>query len=614
MAFVSTRVAQEPRSSIFDIPELVGLVAQYLSGHDIIQCMATNKAWERLFEPFVWQDVVLKSALPAPQAMARNRHRIRSLQVVHNDYINLCTLADDLQSVTLFSPDDLNLPSDSSKSYDSIVSSSTTGNNIFKSLREIHIVNAYHYGTIDKKKRSLYPDYIFRIIDQSPGLLRATLEGQILNQSDSQVQSLLYLLGHKLPCLKWLYFTNARIDLDIGLELMRACFNHPQLVGLYCKFSMRETGYSRSEKSQRLNAFLSVLENDKKTREAPGEPVVGSRIKSLVLPEPQDGYPPDFICSLLRSHLPNLECFTVPEIYDDDDKSYTDSLKKAVAQGCPKLQHIELSWSEYEESINEAVDGMIQGCKEMSLKSFYCDGFEDMYSQPAMKILLEDHSTTLEEIELTYCKWIDPSNFMGFFSMCKNLRRFVVTPSKNGDAIMSFQDMVLQEWVCHDLKELELTITRPRVGLGGREEDEEEDEEEDDEDEEKGDPEESELEYGRAMAKQGYGQIGRLSKLEMLCLGCETRQEPDTPEKDFEYDLTLERGWLGELAGLKELRHLQMATDFWSKMGQAEVEFMDANWPKLEKITFGCYGLSDSPRKAHWIWLQKKRPHLQYRL
>jgi hypothetical protein len=30
-----------------------------------------------------------------------------------------------------------------------------------------------------------------------------------------------------------------------------------------------------------------------------------------------------------------------------------------------------------------------------------------------------------------------------------------------------------------------------------------------------------------------------------------------------------------------------MGTDFWSRMGQAEVEFMDANWPRLKSVSFG---------------------------
>ncbi|KAI7825970.1 hypothetical protein BC939DRAFT_475928 [Gamsiella multidivaricata] len=56
-------------------------------------------------------------------------------------------------------------------------------------------------------------------------------------------------------------------------------------------------------------------------------------------------------------------------------------------------------------------------------------------------------------------------------------------------------------------------------------------------------------------------------------------------------DLTLfKQGCLEELTELEKLRHLHIQTDFWSRMGQAEVEFMEAQWPMLGEITFG--GLS----------------------
>ncbi|KAF9344820.1 hypothetical protein BGX26_003857 [Mortierella sp. AD094] len=83
-----------------------------------------------------------------------------------------------------------------------------------------------------------------------------------------------------------------------------------------------------------------------------------------------------------------------------------------------------------------------------------------------------------------------------------------------------------------------------------------------------------------------YAQIGRLVNLEKLGLGWDLC-EHITRAEDFEFDLTLEHGWLAELGGLKELKHFYMATQFWSTMGQAEVEFVDANWPQLERITFG---------------------------
>ncbi|KAF9362846.1 hypothetical protein BGX34_005386 [Mortierella sp. NVP85] len=581
------------------------LVAQYLSGHDIIQCMATSKAWAHLFEPFLWQDILLTRLDPVPQTLALNRHRIRSFRVAHDDYINLCTLASDLPSVPSLSPNNLDPASGPSKSCSSTIASSATGSNIFQSLRTIHIGHTSQTGKLDEKGEICLA-YIYRIINQSPGLLQVILHGEILNHDKSH--SLLYILEHKLPYLKRLDFTSAQVDLDIGLKLLRVCFNHPQLADLNYDFSMLDDHH----KLQRLEAFLMASEEDNKAKKALGEPAAGTRIKNLLLPRLPNGYPPTFVCTLLRSHLPNLEGFNVPDIYNYDGTPYVDLLKEAVAQGCPKLQHIKFAWNEYERNMQEAVDGMIQGCKEMSLKSFYCENFDDVLThndgQRTLRTLLNDHFTTLEEVELVYYGEIHHSDLMELFTMCKNLRAFTLGPIESGNASVRFQDIVLQEWVCHDLRDLRMIISRPRIGL-------EEEEEEDSDKESESEAERMDPDLVRAMAKKAYGQIGRLSKLEILCLGCDEREEQETPMEDYEYDLTLEHGWLAELAGLRELRHLHMATDFWSRMGQAEVEFMDANWPKLEKITFRCYGSESSEgimERPHWQWLQERRPHLEH--
>jgi len=94
--FANTSMAATPRPSIFNVPELVGLVAQYLSNHDVAQCMTTCKAWTPFFEPYIWRHIKLNSSYPTPQALALNRHRIRSLSVASDDFANLRTLASDL--------------------------------------------------------------------------------------------------------------------------------------------------------------------------------------------------------------------------------------------------------------------------------------------------------------------------------------------------------------------------------------------------------------------------------------------------------------------------------------------------------------------------------------
>ncbi|KAF9099021.1 hypothetical protein BGX27_000674 [Mortierella sp. AM989] len=78
-------------------------------------------------------------------------------------------------------------------------------------------------------------------------------------------------------------------------------------------------------------------------------------------------------------------------------------------------------------------------------------------------------------------------------------------------------------------------------------------------------------------------------------------------------DLTLKHGWLAELAGLKELQQFFMVSDFWSKMGQDEVEFMHVNWPRLERITFEDSFVADKAaieQQSHWQWLKVQRPKL----
>ncbi|KAF9362849.1 hypothetical protein BGX34_005389 [Mortierella sp. NVP85] len=110
----------------------------------------------------------------------------------------------------------------------------------------------------------------------------------------------------------------------------------------------------------------------------------------------------------------------------------------------------------------------------------------------------------------------------------------------------------------------------------------------------------------RRQGREAFRQIGRLVRLEALCLDCDEYDDPEC-----QYNLTLERGWLGELAGLKELKRLRMGADFWSRMGQTEVEFMHAQWPKLEMITFQTH-LEQFLTSPHWQWLQERRPNLRY--
>src|SRR5690554_265436 len=42
-------------TTVFDIPELLVCICQYLTQHDMAQCVATSKSFARVFEPFLYQ-------------------------------------------------------------------------------------------------------------------------------------------------------------------------------------------------------------------------------------------------------------------------------------------------------------------------------------------------------------------------------------------------------------------------------------------------------------------------------------------------------------------------------------------------------------------------------
>jgi len=636
----STSVSLASHPFLFDVPELVEPIAQYLSHEDIVHCMVTCKVWSHLFEPFLWRDVALDWLDPAPQTLARNRHCIRSLRVAFNDYTNLLTLADDLPGISSRDPDSSSpaVPDSSREAYSS-TNPSTTESSLFPRLRTIrfHIdYEAYHdtYGYW-----SICCDYIVRILNQSPGLAQITFPGEFLEPAETHrfheyILDFLNALTYRLPSLHQLEFRHHIVETIVGLQLLRVCFNHPQLVNLNCDIQF---GNADSLAHNMLfNAFLKELGDDKQTREASGKLAAGSRIKELVLPKTSHGYPLNFICTLLKSHLPNLEQFEVPNMEDPTgDADNRDPFREAVAQGCPKLQHIRCRWY----AMGETVLGIMEGCREWGLRSFFCEDLDDLseyeYGEGHryMQTLVMEHFRTLESVELGSCRSVHRDDLVSLFSTCRNLKTVKIAPGSRINTAMEFRDVVSREWVCHDLKELHLVLAGSRSDYVASRYDSNETESESDSDDGLDDDglvddclddsggdgddgsEDSESCRQRSedrmrQGREAYRQIGRLVKLETLYLDCHEHDDPYGLDLDYEYDLTLERGWLRELAGLKELKHLHMGADFWSRMGQAEVEFMHAQWPRLEMITFRDR-LERIIFKPHWEWLQRRRPRLE---
>ncbi|KAK3822991.1 MAG: hypothetical protein J3Q66DRAFT_397461 [Benniella sp.] len=89
-----------PIKEFFDFPELTEQVVQYLTFHEVLQCMKTCKALYNLKQYF-FHHVELKKRHPAPDDLARYRYHIRILNVPCDEPVNLEVVAKGLPRRTL---------------------------------------------------------------------------------------------------------------------------------------------------------------------------------------------------------------------------------------------------------------------------------------------------------------------------------------------------------------------------------------------------------------------------------------------------------------------------------------------------------------------------------
>ncbi|KAF9960011.1 hypothetical protein BGZ72_008210 [Mortierella alpina] len=409
------------------------------------------------------------------------------------------------------------------------------------------------------------------------------------------------------------------------LSLLRVCLPLPYLSELYCYFNVDFGEYTLEYESEEDYEELEDLADPKEELKAILEEAIAARtseygsidtkIKALRFPS-----------STYGNLGPIIETLEVPDFKDYPSE---DIYEEMVRKFCPGLRHLVMP-PYYGEDHPATVCSFIRGAT--GLKTVRGRRFTDAFgsnSSKMMPTLITHHSTTLEELELLECTWISSPVQQAVLASCKNLRRFWVASASNlsCDHGLRFQDIVDGEWSCLGLRELCLTLNRAidyksamvtiqqeLSALTDQEVSKENKQEEEEKDlHQLDDPEQKRLVDAWA-AKRVYMQIGRLVVLETLAL----RRDKDTytAEEDgrvSEWDLTLSEGWLAELAELKNLRHLHMSTDYWSRMGQAEVEFMETEWPLLGEISFELSksGLRDLVEQPHWQWLKQKRPHVR---
>ncbi|KAF9966175.1 hypothetical protein BGZ70_003091 [Mortierella alpina] len=404
-----------------------------------------------------------------------------------------------------------------------------------------------------------------------------------------------------LHYLQHLTLHNAALAQRTIFALLRACLALPRLKELFLDF----TADWEDDVHQHMPELETTIADALRARSSALSSAI--KITALQLPESESDMNP-LVFPLLESGLLDLESCTIPQFGSDN---HPDLIERTVRERCPRLRHLRCL-SLWRASLDvQDTCAFIRGCSH--LKTFrgndeinHCGGTGDILRQIA-STLVQCHSSTLEEIKVLQCTRFSSKDQRSILSQCKQLKRFWIVPHEYGGCGVSFKDLVEAAWMCAELEELGLTMTR-YIEF---------------------EEESGELIGGLAgfarrpcvikqkqaiavgMVKRLYARIGQLRNLRVLSLGADKSWGDVT---GFEWDLTLPNGGLDELAGLKDLADFEMRTNLWSGMGQAEVEFMDEQWPRLRKITFGTWSTTfkELMMEPHWLWLQAQRPQLQF--
>ncbi|KAF9572385.1 hypothetical protein EC968_009959 [Mortierella alpina] len=614
--------------SIIGMPELTAHLSSYLTTADLARAMATCKAWSHHFGPFLWTHLRIKKILPGMNTLGQNLHRIRTFHVDLPAIHSRGSLDTHFYDVLAALSRGLSMPA-TARSSETVT------------RRECKQAGVALCTNLQRIKIQLV-----RLLEEPEDFLFPHLMPLLHNNGNLTHLHLEYCGTMSPPTLRAISALSRLQHLTIRgnmqtetwfLSLLRACLPLARLSEFYCYFAVQPGDYAFEgdseedmEASDDLVEFRgelkAILEEAIAARTSENGTLDG-KIKALRFPSPTEGDLSRIIFPMLRSALIEIETLEVPELFDYLPEEFHEEM---VCKHCPGLRHLIIP-RHYGEDHPTVVCSFIRGAS--ALKTVRGTHFTDAYGSTSSKMiptLMAHHSRTLEELEFLHCRMIRSMDQQDILASCKRLKRFWVEPDAKRDSELGirFQDILAREWACLGLKELCLTLNRTidyasAIEIMQQElsasKAQEVSEEGSQVQQQTGDGlvrSNSEVlirEVDSWAAKRVYTQIGRLVDLETLALGTDVGSlGTEDHRRASEWDLTLSKGWLADLSGLKNLRRLQLRTDYWSRMAQAEVEFLDAEWPLLGDISFslGESELRELAKQPHWHWLQQRRPGL----
>ncbi|GJJ71357.1 hypothetical protein EMPS_03707 [Entomortierella parvispora] len=453
-------------------------------------------------------------------------------------------------------------------------------------------------------------DKFFLLLKRTPTLETLCLPSDLLEE----IEKFIPILA-QMPHLKSITLvegTRGPMENSRAFAFLGACLSFQDLKVLRCSFrTFRGDDVGNGEERQMFDWILGAIKIHKKEGHFP----LG--LHELELPAYQDRYPESFLVPFYTSGFPSLEVFHVPYIRS----SYNVRLETALQNHVPKLRDVQMPAVGLRHEIQEAstlftsVKCCSRGENERKAGNG-CRSIETMFmGWCSGDTWIFYCRNTLESFIMSSTPDIWTHNVQQILSICPRLKTMKISGTDNDGFLLDVEDFPVYD-EAGDEKAARDLATDPRRLIYGN------------------------VTFGNFVCKgmktlslvsgstwktdpmrnRGfYTQLGQLKELEELTYGYELaygynakldRARPALP------DLTLDSqagGRLDELRGLKKLRvlHIQGRRTHHS-IGQAEVEWMEREWPLLEKVILSPKDEDKQPsaESGHWKWLMSKRHRL----
>ncbi|KAG0361389.1 hypothetical protein BC939DRAFT_476099 [Gamsiella multidivaricata] len=573
----------------FSLPELMALLAPYLSLHDVSQLRQTNYLLYETYTPQLYRFLPLLEEDRFVQ-LWHNSKNARAL--VQNAYH-----VRQLEAKAAFLG--VLYPRNRDEANGSDCSTSQPETKLptiqFVRLTRLHCSMDYErtYPRSYLTQAHLPPLWLAAA---NPALTHLCISGLNLMDDDTILRDLRRTLG-QLSRLTHLRLTTGRQHDRTTLRTFFSvfCSLPPAIECLQFKYSM---------------VRMEGMEAAWTLRQGPLE-----NLKELHMPTFHPGYGAQLICAVLEI-CPALERWDVPHL----SAAGIDTVASTLQRCCPLLRHLSVHDSWAQENIVMIMDTMRQQyLRTCSIKDYF-EGPDNR-----MTVALQKHSTALTRIRFSGTQVFRSDSIHAILSTCDALEHLVITGLHPWKVAISLEDAMTSHWVCERIQHLSIAVkmghTRKddeyvRGGTGDLLEEEQ---------------------YWKGV-EAFYTKIGCLTNLRVLDLKLGINVEGDygTVQRwAYRYQdvslprlLALEdlkegkRGYMSCLAGLKELRELRGSVyantiEAKAALGQREMEWIVQHWPKIELVEFMSPGHeknADQEIPEHLEWLQQQRPRMRLSL